>query len=101
MERIYCDEVCKLATEELKEYFLKLYNLAEEAQRCLDEDNYKIFVSIFYNYVREKLNLPNKVFTMAKVEDEVVIVLFPKEPDGNHYGTNYDEGQKLIYILAD
>ena len=101
MKRIYCDEVYKLETEELKEHFLKLYNLAEEAQRCFDEYNYKIFVPIFYNYVREQLNLPNKLFTMAKSEDEVVIVLFPKEPDGNHYRTNYDEEQGLIYVLVD
>ena len=39
---------------------------------------------------------------MAKTEDgTVVFVLFPKEPDGNHYKTYYDEERKLIYILVD
>jgi hypothetical protein len=39
---------------------------------------------------------------MAKREDgTAVFVLFPKEPDGNHYKTGYDEELKRIYILAD
>lgn len=102
MERMYYDEVYKSATEEGKELYLRLYNLFNEAQKCLNEDNYKTFVSVFYNYIREKFNLPNKIFTMAKTEDgTVVFVLFPKEPDGNHYKTYYDEELKLIYILVD
>jgi hypothetical protein len=102
MERMYHDEVYESATEEGKELYLRLYNLFNEAQKCLNEDNYKTFVSVFYNYIREKFNLPNKIFTMAKTEDgTVVFVLFPKEPDGNHYKTYYDEESKLIYILVD
>ena len=101
MERIYYDEVYESTTEEGKELYLKLYNLFNEAQ-YMNEDNYKTFVSIFYNYIREKFNLPNKIFTMAKTEDgTVVFVLFPKEPDGNHYKIYYDEERKLIYILVD
>ena len=101
MEKIYYDEVYESKTEEGKELYLRLYNLFNEAQ-YLNEDNYKTFVSVFYNYIREKFNLPNKIFTMAKTEDgTVVFVLFPKEPDGNHYKTYYDEERKLIYILVD
>lgn len=102
MERMYYDEVYESATEEGKELYLRLYNLFNEAQKCLNEDNYKTFMSVFYNYIREKFNLPNKIFTMAKTEDgTVVFVLFPKEPDGNHYKTYYDEESKLIYTLVD
>jgi hypothetical protein len=102
MGRIYCDEVYEPATEEVKEIYLKLYDLFDEAPKCFNEDNYKTFVSIVYNYIREKFNLPNKSFTMAKREDgTAVFVLFPKEPDGNHYKTGYDEELKRIYILAD
>lgn len=102
MERIYCDEVYEPTTEEGKEIYLKLYDLFVEAQKCFNEDNYKTFVSIVYNYIREKFNLPNKLFTMVKREDSTaVFVLFPKEPDGNHYKTGYDKELKLIYILVD
>ncbi len=101
MERIYYDEVYESTTEEGKELYLRLYNLFNEAQ-CLNEDNYKTFVSVFYNYIREKFNLPNKIFTMAKTEDgTVALVLFPKEPDGNHYKIYHDEESKRIYILVD
>ena len=90
-----------LQLKKAKKLYLRLYNLFNEAQ-CLNEDNYKTFVSVFYNYIREKFNLPNKIFTMAKTENgTVVFVFFPKEPDGNHYKTYYDEESKLIYILVD
>lgn len=102
MNRIYCDEVYEPATEEGKEIYLKLYDLFNEVERCLSKDNYITFASIFYNYIREKFNLPNKLFTMAKREDgTAVFVMFPKEPDGNQYKTGRDEESKLIYILVD
>ena len=102
MERIYCDEIIESVTEEGKEIYLKLYDLLNEVQKCFDEDNYKAFTSIFYNYIREKFNLPNKLFAMAKREDgTAAFVLFPKEPDGNYYKTGFDEELKLIYILVD
>jgi hypothetical protein len=102
MERIYCDEVIELTTEEGREICLKLYDLFDEAHKCFNEDNYKTFLSIVHNYTREKFNLPNKLFTMAKREDgTAVFVMFPKEPDGNQYKTNRDEESKEIYILVD
>lgn len=103
MKRIYCNEAYEVATEEAKEFLLKVYNLAEAAQRCFDEENYLFFVSIFYNFIREKFNLPNKVFTIAKSKDnmQVQFVLFPKEPDGTPYKALYDEERKSIYILVE
>ena len=102
MKRIYSDEVIEYTTEEGKEICLKLYNFFDEAHKCLDEDNYKTFVSITNNHIREKFNLPNKLFVMAKREDgTAVFVMFPKEPDGNQYKTGYDEESKCIYIMVD
>lgn len=103
MKRIYCNETCEVTTEEAKELLLKLYNLACEAQRCFDEENYLFFVAVFYNYIREKFNLPNKVFTIAKSKDnmQVQFVLFPKEPDGTPHQALYDEELKSIYILVE
>lgn len=102
MEKIYCDEVIELTTEEGKEICLKLYDLFDDAHKSLEKDNYKIFTSIIHNYIREKFNLPNKLFTIAKREDgTAVFVLFPKEPDGNSYKTCWDEESKRIYILVD
>lgn len=103
MGRIYCDEVCNPKTEEATEFLLKIYNHAMTAQECLDEDNYKAWVLIFYNFVREKLNMPNKVFSIVKSKDntQAQIVLFPKEPDGNYYEIGFDEELKLPYILVD
>ena len=102
MEKIYCDEVIELTTEEGKELCLKLYDLFDDAHKGLEEDNYKIFLSIIHDYIREKLNLPNKLFTMAKREDgTAVFVMFPKEPDGNQYKTCRDDESEPIYILVD
>lgn len=102
MNRIYSDEVIELTTEEGKEICLKVYDLLDDAHKCLKEDNYKTFVSIIHDYIREKFNLPNKLFTMAKREDgTAVFVMFPKEPDGNSYKTCFDEESKLIYIMVD
>ena len=101
MEKIYSDEVIEFTTEESKELCLKLYDLLDDAYKGLEEDNYKIFLSITYDYIREKFNLPNKVFSMAKREDgTAVFVLFPKEP-GGQYKTGYDEESKCIYIMVD
>lgn len=102
MEKIYSDEVIELTTEEGKEICLKVYDLLEDAHKGLKEDNYKFFVSMIHGYIREKFNLPNKLFTMAKKEDgTAVFVMFPKEPDGNRYNTYRDEESKLIYIMVD
>lgn len=102
MERIYCDEIYEPTTEEGKEIYLKLYDLFDKVGKCLNEDNYKTFASIFYNYIREKINMPSKVFTMAKrVDGTVVFAIFPKEPDGSIYKTGYDDESKRLYILVD
>lgn len=102
MEKIYCDEVIELTTEEGKELCLKLYDLFDDVHKGLEEDNYKIFLSITHDYIREKFNLPNKLFTMAKREDgTAVFVMFPKEPDGNQYKTCRDDESGPIYILVD
>lgn len=103
MERIYCDEVCRPTTEEATEYLVRVYNDYTIAKKYLDENEYKTFVFNCNNYIREGLNLSNKVFGIAKSEDntQAQIVLFPKEPDGNHYIIGYDEELKNFYILAD
>lgn len=102
MKRIYCDEVIELTTEEGKEFCLKLYDLFEDAYKSLLEDNYKIFLSIIYDYIRDKFNLPNKLLTMGKRDDgAAVFAMFPKEPDGGRYKVGCDEESKRIYILVE
>lgn len=103
MEKIYCDEVITPKTKEATEFLVKMYDHAKAAQNCFDKDNYIIWVSVFYNHIREKLNMPNKVFSLAKSEDNTLaqIILFPKEPDGNYYKTGFDEELKLYYILVE
>ena len=49
------------------------------------------FVSIFYNYIREKINLPNKIFTMAKTEDG-------SNSDFDEWSISIDDGRIEIEI---
>ena len=103
MERIYHEEVYSPKSEESNERLLNLCKLLTKAQECFNEDEYKIFAQYFYSGIREKFSLPNKVFSIAKNEDETkaYILLFPKEVDGNHYKVYFDEESKRFCILAD
>lgn len=102
MKRIYCDEICNPKTEEATEFLLTMYDNAMTAQEYFDEDEYKTWVRIFYNNVREKLKMPNKVFSIVKSRDntQAQIVLFPIKPDGTYYKVCHDEELNLPYILV-
>lgn len=103
MEKIYCDGVCNPTAKEATDFLVKLYDAYAEAKERLDEDRYKSFVFNHNNYIREALNLPNKVFSIVKSLDNTwaQIATFPKEPDGNYYEGGYDEELKNFYILVD
>lgn len=103
MEKIYCDEVYNPKTKEATDFCVGLYYAHTKVKEHFDEDDYKTWAFNFNNYIREMLNLPNKVVSIAKSVDntQVQIVLFPKEPDGNLYEIFYDEELKLAYILIE
>lgn len=103
MERIYCDSVTKAENEEFNELLLKIVSISKEATDKLNKKDLKIWLYNFHNYIREKFNLPNKLFTIIANEDntKAQMIFFPKEPDGNYYQPFYDEELKQIYILVD
>ena len=102
MSRIYCDTIYRPKTKEGIDFCLDVVELCGTARGCFseNEDEFKTWVTGFYNRIREKLNLPNKIFAISADENrtEAAIVLFPKEPDGDYYKVYYDEETGLAYI---
>ena len=103
MERIYCDAASDINNEEVSKLCLEMVLAEEDAKERFNKDDFKIWLYAFHNYVREKLNLPNKLFLLAVSLDKTraQMVFFPKEPDGNCYKGFYDEELKLSYILVE
>ena len=103
MEKIYCDAMCEPRTEDDNGLFLKFASMQDELRKKLNKDDFKSWIFKFHNYIRKELGLPNKVFSFATTADKTKagIILFPKEPDGNHYKAYYDEEAKLFYILVE
>lgn len=103
MERIYCDMTGDPATEEFNEFLLKYMEAHYEAEKKLSKDDYNSWAIAENKNMREKFDLPNKVFIVARNKErtKAKIIFFPKEPDGNSYETFYDEELNRFYILVD
>lgn len=100
MGKIYSESICKPENEDTEKLFSILANTEKEAKSKLTNEEYDTWLYHFHNFVREKLNLPNKLFAFFTSPDETlaVIVLFPKEPDGNKYNHFIDIELKDFYI---
>lgn len=103
MERVYFDDTYSAKDEESNKYLLKSAEIQREAKEYLEENSFKKWVVDYHNYIRRKLDLPNKLFAFAMNTDKTkaYIVVFPKEPDGNYYEVFIDEETKKPYILVD
>lgn len=103
MEKLYCDEILEGANDCTKELSLNLYNFEKENKELLTEEEFKSWLIKFHNHIREKLNFPNKLFSLLKIEDkdEVNVVMFPKEPDDNYYKVYFDREVMKPYILVE
>ena len=102
MKKIYYDFVYKPENEEAKEYLLSLAKACTEASEKLSKETLGILMPELFRRLRVKMNLPYKVFGFATNKDktEVVIVTYPKEPDGKYYEAYHDEENKP-YILVE
>lgn len=103
MKRIYCDKICEPSNEATNKHFVRLNNTENEAKDNLSDEDFEDFLSNFHNWIRQDLNLPNKIFLFARTKDNesVHILFFPKEPDGKCYKPEIDNESGSVYILVD
>ena len=102
MKKIYYDFVYKPENEEANEYLLNMAKACIEASEKLSQETLNILMPELFRRLRVKMNLPYKVFGfgMNKDKTEVVIVTYPKEPNGKYYEIHYDE-ENEPYILVE
>lgn len=69
------------------EVLLNIVSKTERAKETLDEKDYGNWVVVLHNHMREKMGLPNKIFSIRRYEDKTKaeFIFFDKEPDGKHY----------------
>ena len=102
MKKLYADGCYHPKDEATNEYFLQLVNMEKSAKEAMNEDEFKSWVFCLHNYIREKLELPNKLLGLGYNSDftKANIAVFPKEPDRNYYKIFIDEELKKPYILV-
>ena len=86
-------------TEEMK----KVFSGMVEVQKTIEEfpeGTVAKNLNSYHNYIREILNLPNKIFAFSvnKNTDEVTLHIFDKEPDENVYRVCLDESVPYIIV---
>ena len=103
MEKIYCDCVLNPINEDVNQFLLNLISSYREAKEKFNEYDLKIYCLTIHKTMRERFEMPNKLFAFVKNADntKAQIVCFPKEPDGNIYQPFYDEELNNFYILVD
>lgn len=98
--RIYGTSVIRANNEKTKEVFSKLYDMENGAEEKFGIDNLPSFNRYSHDFIRQVFDLPNKVFALAKNKEEVVIVLFDKEPGAN-YKVYIDDETHQPFIEVD
>lgn len=102
MIKLYCEGMLRAKTEEMEHLFEILSNKQKTAEAMLPEEEFDKWNVRYHDFVREKLELPNRIFTFGtNNKAETVIILFPKNPDGKCYKALLDEETNQPYILIE
>ena len=93
--------MCGIGTPECAEFNDRLLNIVlevDKAKEKLSKDEYKTFVVTLHNHMRETMDLPNMMFTIATNKEctEVRLIFFDKEPNGNYYKTFTEKKEDKI-----
>lgn len=105
---------CKEDSKETKEYNGRQYliSVAETVDFInndinLDDDTKSYLISEYFNKIRNKFDIPNKLICLFYKHDKnnsinsAMIILFDIEPDGNVYHAEFDEEKGEFYIEID
>ena len=99
--KLYCTTQVSATTPECQFVLDKLYKCKTDMHDNLDVEHYGYACLLLHRYIREKLDLPNKVFSFAKRKDtrETILCLFNIEPE---YGVLYDTyiDEEGMYIIV-
>lgn len=85
--RIYAYGTGTPENEESNEVLFNIASETEDAKEEMDERLFSEWIIGLYNYMRENMGLPNKIFTIARDKDnkKAQFIFFDREPDSKHY----------------
>lgn len=101
MKRIYAEEkLMYFETQMNIDFFLSVVSYRKKLKETLVEEEYCKAVIALCDIIRDKFELPNKIFgILTNTENtDIRLIFFPKEPAGKSYDVHFDKEINDFYI---
>lgn len=91
--RVYAYGTGTPKNEELNEVLFDIASKIENAKEKMDGYSFSEWFIGLHNYMRENMELPNKIFAIERDEanNKAQVIFFNKEPDGKYYDVFIEE----------